>query len=169
MPQSVTTVEDVATRISLAGSDPNSPAAPLTFVVTSGPAHAVLGGSAPDFTYTPATGYFGPDSFQFTAGDGAATSAAATVSIDVVGIPTAASQSVTTQQDKATTITLAGTDPDSPPLSLVFTIGSGPSHGVLTGTAPNLTYTPAAGYSVPMSSRSPSAMEWPRAFPPRSR
>jgi hypothetical protein len=109
--------------------------------------HGTLSGSAPNLTYTPAIGYLGPDSFQFTAGNGTTTSAAAMVSVDVVGIPAAASQSVTTREDTATAITLAGSDPNSPPRSLVFTVSSGPAHGTIAGTAPNLTYTPAAGYS----------------------
>jgi len=41
-------------------------------------------------------------------------------------------------------ITLTASDPQGAPLT--YTIATQPSHGSLTGTAPNLTYTPAAGY-----------------------
>ncbi|HOI96063.1 MAG TPA: Ig-like domain-containing protein, partial [Syntrophobacter fumaroxidans] len=44
-------------------------------------------------------------------------------------------------------ITLTGTDADGDTLS--FTVTSSPAHGTLSGTAPNLTYTPAAGYHGP--------------------
>jgi hypothetical protein len=62
--------------------------------------------------------------------------------------PTAADQSVTTPQDTAKAITLAGADPDGD--AITFT-ASNPAHGTLSGTAPNLTYTPNAGYSGPDS------------------
>ena len=39
---------------------------------------------------------------------------------------------------------LAGSDPEGATLS--FAVGSPPAHGTLSGTAPNLTYTPAAGF-----------------------
>ncbi|MGN6696000.1 MAG: DUF4214 domain-containing protein, partial [Aquihabitans sp.] len=42
-----------------------------------------------------------------------------------------------------------GTDPESNPLT--FAVASNPAHGTLSGTAPNLTYTPANGYSGPDS------------------
>ncbi len=42
------------------------------------------------------------------------------------------------------TITLTGTSPRS---AVAFTNVTAPAHGTLTGTAPNITYTPAAGYT----------------------
>ncbi len=49
-----------------------------------------------------------------------------------------------TNEDTAVAITLTGSDPDEDELS--FSVVTNPMHGVLTGTAPNLTYTPAAHY-----------------------
>ena len=60
--------------------------------------------------------------------------------------PTAAPQTVTTAEDTAATIVLTGTDPDAADV-LTFTVVSQPAHGVLSGTAPNLTYTPAANFN----------------------
>ena len=51
----------------------------------------------------------------------------------------------TTNEDTSVGITLTGSDPDSDPLT--FLVGTGPTHGSLSGTAPNLTYTPAANYN----------------------
>jgi Big-like domain-containing protein/cadherin-like protein len=65
------------------------------------------------------------------------------------GAPVATPQSVTTTQDTAKAITLAGSDPDGDPLT--FAIAAAPTHGTLGGTAPNVTYTPAAGYEGPDS------------------
>ena len=144
--QSVTTNQDTAVNISLSATDPNTPPRPLTYSIVSNPAHGTLSGIAPAVTYTPNAGYFGPDSFTFKANNGFMDSNIATVSITVVGKPTANNQSVTTSQDTAKAITLTGSDPNTPARSLTYTVVSNPAHGTLSGTAPNLTYTPAAGY-----------------------
>ncbi len=54
--------------------------------------------------------------------------------------PVANGQTVTTLEDAAAAITLSGSDPDLNPLT--FRVVTQPSQGTLTGTAPNLTYTP---------------------------
>jgi len=54
-------------------------------------------------------------------------------------------QAVSTDEDTAKAVALAGSDPDGDALS--FTITEQPRHGVLTGAAPNLTYTPDADYN----------------------
>src|SRR5207249_3998110 len=46
---------------------------------------------------------------------------------------------------------LAGTDVETAPANLSFTVTVNPTHGVLSGTAPNLTYTPTANYNGPDS------------------
>ena len=146
--QSVVTDEDVAVPVTLAGSDPEG--ATLSFAVASQPAHGTLSGSAPNLTYTPAAGFFGTDSFTFTVNDGELTSGAATVSITVNEVvppnerPTATGSSVVTDEDVAVPVTLAGSDPEGATLS--FAVVSQPAHGTLSGSAPNLTYTPAAGF-----------------------
>ncbi len=58
--------------------------------------------------------------------------------------PMAYPQSVTTPEDTPVGITLTGSDPDNNPLT--FHIDTNPSHGALSGTAPNLTYSPDANY-----------------------
>ena len=63
--------------------------------------------------------------------------------------PTATDQSVSVAYQTAKAITLSGTDPEGD--ALTFAATSTPAHGALSGTAPNLTYTPAAGYSGPDS------------------
>jgi hypothetical protein len=61
------------------------------------------------------------------------------------GPPVADDQSVTVDQDDSVAITLTGSDPDGD--QLTFAVTGGPSNGALSGTAPNLTYTPNSGYS----------------------
>ena len=55
----------------------------LTYTIVSSPAHGSLSGSGVARTYSPASGYSGPDSFTFRANDGSLDSNAATVSITV--------------------------------------------------------------------------------------
>ena len=133
--QSVTVGQDTAKTITLTGTDPNTPPLALGFTVSVNPTHGSLSGDSADLTYTPATGYFGPDSFQYTASNGVQTSSPATVMIVVVGTPTADVQSVTTAQDTAKTITLTGSDPNTPTLTLTYTVSANPAHGSLSGTA----------------------------------
>ena len=150
--QNVSTVQDTPVGVTLTATDPNNDT--LTYSVVAGPVHGTLSGTAPNLTYTPAAGYTGADSFTFKANDGTLDSNTATVGIDVTPTvppenrpPVAQSQSVSTPMDTAVPITLAGSDPDGDPLS--YAIAIGPSYGTLSGTAPNVTYTPAAGYTGP--------------------
>lgn len=59
--------------------------------------------------------------------------------------PVALSQNVGVAINVAKAITLVGTDGDNNPLT--YTILSQPANGTLTGTAPNVTYTPTTNYS----------------------
>jgi hypothetical protein len=58
--------------------------------------------------------------------------------------PSAFSSLISAEQDRSTNITLNATDPDGNPLT--YTLLSFPLHGLLSGTPPNVTYTPEAGY-----------------------
>ena len=72
--QSVTANYGTAQNITLTGTDSNN--ATLTFAIASQPAHGTLSGTAPNLTYTPASSYFGVDSFTFTVNDGVSNSTA---------------------------------------------------------------------------------------------
>ncbi|HEX8120625.1 MAG TPA: tandem-95 repeat protein, partial [Solirubrobacteraceae bacterium] len=58
--------------------------------------------------------------------------------------PTPTTPAQPTAEDTPKSITLTATDPDGDPLT--FTVTSLPTHGTLTGTPPNLTYTPAKDF-----------------------
>ena len=71
--QSVSTNENTALSGTVTGGDEDEN--PLTYAVVSSPAHGSLTSfntSTGVFTYTPTTGYYGGDSFTFTATDGTA-------------------------------------------------------------------------------------------------
>jgi uncharacterized protein YhjY with autotransporter beta-barrel domain len=57
--------------------------APTSVAVSSAPSHGSTGISGTSITYTPATGYYGADSFQYTGTNGAGTSLPATITITV--------------------------------------------------------------------------------------
>jgi hypothetical protein len=59
--------------------------------------------------------------------------------------PLAHDQAVSVPQNVSTPITLTASDANGDPLT--YTIVTSPMHGTLTGMAPNLTYTPATGYT----------------------
>ncbi len=145
-PNSLTTPEDTALGLTLHGTD--SEGDTLTFAIDRPPAQGSLSGTAPNLTYTPSANSNGLDSFTFVVRDGIATSAPATVSIAVTAVndaPVALSKSVTIPESTTRTITIEGADGDGNPMN--YTILSGPEHGILGGTAPNLIYQPAAGFN----------------------
>jgi hypothetical protein len=70
------------------GNDTDTDGDTLSAVLVSSPSHGTVTLNADgSFTYTPAAGYSGPDSFTYKAGDGAASSEPATVTITVTPAP----------------------------------------------------------------------------------
>jgi VCBS repeat-containing protein len=59
--------------------------------------------------------------------------------------PVATSKSVTTAKGTPLPIALGGTDVDGN--TLTYAVVSGPANGILSGTAPNLTYSPSAAFT----------------------
>jgi hypothetical protein len=60
-------------------------------------------------------------------------------------------QQVSTAEDTQLGVTLSATDVDNAALTYSIVPGSGPAHGTLSGTAPNLIYKPNANYHGPDS------------------
>ena len=146
--QTLFTPLDTPVPILLEAIDPE--ADPLTFEVGSLlPDQGTLSGVAPNLLYTPAAGVGGQVSFFFHANDGELDSNAAQVTITVGDppgnqAPIAQSQTLFTPLDTPVPILLEAIDPEADPLT--FEVGSLlPDQGTLSGVAPNLLYTPAAG------------------------
>ena len=144
-PKAITTDEDASVSVTLTGSDPDGD--PLTFAVVSQPQHGVITGTSPNLVYTPAQDYNGSDSFTYKANDGKVDSAPAAVTITINPIndaPVANDQSVNTQYSLPVEITLVGIDVDGD--DLTYSVVAQPAHGVLSGDAPVVVYTPDPDY-----------------------
>jgi hypothetical protein len=88
-PQTVSTAENTALNVTLTGSDDDLPALSLTFALVSGPGHSPANGTITGFnpvtgalTYTPAAGFHGSDTFDFTVSNGTNVSATGTVTVN---------------------------------------------------------------------------------------
>lgn len=144
--QSVTTAEDTPTVINLTGSDPDGDT--VVYSVVTVPSHGSLSGTAPNLTYSPNKNFSGPDSFTFKVNDGTADSALTTVAITVApenDPPVANNIDISVMEDMPVPVTLVGIDPDGD--SLVYSIVTKPSNGILSGTEPNMSYTPNTNFN----------------------
>jgi hypothetical protein len=141
----VTLNQGSSVALQLAGTDVDGDI--LTFSIILPPEHGTLSGTPPHLHYTPFANFSGTDRLVFAANDGTV-STEAEITLTVLQVnhpPLANAQIVTTGSGVPVAITLAGVDPDGDPLS--YTILTLPTHGALTGTAPALLYSSAAGYS----------------------
>ena len=144
--KTVSITDNSPVQIMLSGTDPDGNS--LTYSVATNPSKGTLSGIAPSLTYTPSANFSGSDSFTYRVNDGNLDSATATVSITLISVnhvPVANSKSVTTTEDTPLAIVLDGTDPDNN--SVTFSTVSSPTHGSLSGNAPNLIYTPGPNYN----------------------
>ena len=147
--QSVSVSEDQSIQISLIASDIEGDQLDYAIVTEPSQGTATLNGRV--VTYTPKANYSGSDSFTFSvkeSAEGGLSGNTETVSITVNAVndaPLAMDQAVTTDEDAAKTITLAGIDTENS--ALTYTVVTLPSKGELTGTPPDLTYTPSANYN----------------------
>lgn len=143
--QNLTTAEETPLPLTLSGADPDGDN--LRFGVTRAPRGGTLSGTPPILVYTPGPDFTGNDDFDFVADDGQARSAPATVRITVTNVndaPRAQSAVVTTAEETPVAVLLAGDDVDGD--RLAFEVTGAPSHGTLSGTPPNLVYTPARDF-----------------------
>jgi len=145
--QLVSVDKNVARAIALVVSDPDGDDA-FTYSVVAAPSHGVLTGTAPIFTFTPATNYVGTDSFTLRASDGTSDSKTATITL-VIGsnntAPLSSDQTVSTNEDTAKVISLGSVDPEGDTLS--YRVVNEPSHGTLVGSGASWTYTPSADWN----------------------
>ncbi|MDF7826528.1 Ig-like domain-containing protein [Pontiellaceae bacterium B12227] len=149
--QSQQVFPDTDLVITLAGTDPDGGPSNLTYIVSNTITEngGSLSGDTNTWTYTPPSAvYEGADSFTFAVFDGYSTSIAAIVSLTVTNeLPVANDQSLQMLPDTNLVFTLSANDPDNGPSNLTYIVDTSMLTGSLSGTAPELTYTPTAGYT----------------------
>lgn len=144
--QSVTVAEDGSVNIVLQAHDGDGD--PLTYTVSSKPQKGQFTLVDNVVTYSPNLDYTGKDSLKFKVSDGSSTSNTATVTILVTPVndaPTVVDVAASTQEDKAKSITLKGSDVDRN--KLFYSIADQPLHGTVTLSGSKAKYTPGKDYS----------------------
>ena len=112
-----TTAVGAPVSVPLSCTDPDGD--PLTLAIADGPAKGSLGAiTGGAVTYTPQPGAFGTDSFTYSANDGTADSAPATVSITISRAPRCDDVALKTAVGAPVSVPLSCTDPDGDPLAL---------------------------------------------------
>ncbi len=140
--------QSVAVNVLANDSDPDGDA--LSVIAVGMPSHGSVSLSGDVVTYTPASGFSGPDTFTYTVSDGRGGEGTATVRITVAMQP---NQNPIANDDAATTtgapvvinVLANDSDPDGDPLSLVNV--TTPVNGgtvVISGNA--VTYSPPTGF-----------------------
>jgi len=137
----------------LAATDPDGDT--LTFTKASDPAHGSVTVAGSVFTYTPEPGFFGTDSFTYTATDpdGLSDTGTLTVTVFEANTPIAGDDSYTVGVNKVLTVAAPGvlgndTIPQDPNQSMYAEVASGPAHGTLElNRDGSFTYTPDEGFS----------------------
>lgn len=122
-------------------------------MVFTGPWAAIDAALAAGTAYEPAPGYTGTDTLrlflddQGHIGPGGPQSKEKLIAINIGAVnhgPTAEDKTATVSEDGSVAVMLTGADVDGD--ALTFDVVTQPGHGTLSGTAPDLTYTPDANY-----------------------
>lgn len=138
--------EDNILNIPLSGTDIDGDSLTYELVASSLNGSVVINGNIA--TYTPNLNFIGSDSFSFIAKDSTSQSVPAVVNITVLPVndqPIANAQTIGIVEDTSRSFSLSGYDVEGS--NLTYTITQMPSSGILSGTAPNLTYTPAYDFN----------------------
>lgn len=139
-----------STQLEVLANDSDVNADILTITTVGSPTKATAVTDGQVITYTPNAGAAGADSFSYAISDGNGGTAQATVSLivdstnSVNHIPIARAASFATKPGQAVNITLSGSDSDDDPLTYI--IAEEPTFGTLSGTLPNLVYTPEVNF-----------------------
>gem|GEM_PF-3937282 len=144
--RSVTLNEDTTQTVMLSASDADND--PLTFQIVTRPSHGVATLVGEQLEYRPDADFFGEDTLTYTANDGKAGSAAATVHFYVEAVndaPTAQSQTISVNEDTPYTFTLRAEDVEND--TLIYVIDTLPQHGNIVCNGASCTYTPLADFS----------------------
>jgi uncharacterized protein YhjY with autotransporter beta-barrel domain len=141
-PKAVNVIYNTPDHIDLSGSVTG---VSMSIAVATAPTHGTTSISGYTLTYTPTTGYLGPDSLTYTTTGPGGTSAPATLTITVVALPTVAPPvSIKVNLNSPTTINLANYITGSGITGVQIT--APPVHGGATTSGTTVTYTPTLNF-----------------------
>jgi hypothetical protein len=129
----------------LTGDDPDNDK--LVFAISKQPSHGKLSVDGSKVTYSPDQDYTGKDTFEFIVDDQQNKSEPAAITIDVQNNPPKADDKIidVIGHNVPVEILLTASDPNKDKLTYKVTVE--PSHGKLSGSVPNVIYTPDKDYS----------------------
>ena len=134
-------------------TDPDADS-PTVVAVTQG-SHGSVSNNSSSVSYSPASNYFGPDSFTYTIDDGHGSTDTATVSVNVTPVedtPDAVDDAANVLEDSGANVVNVlsnDTDPDGDALS-VAAVTQG-AHGAVSNNGTSVSYSPAPNYFGPDS------------------
>jgi alpha-tubulin suppressor-like RCC1 family protein len=143
------TPEDTPATFDVLGNDADADGDPLTIVAVTAPAHGSAVKDGNWVRYVPTADYCGPDSFTYTASDGALT-ATATVTVSVTcngDSPRPVLDTATTPEDTPVDVAVLAndTDPDGDSVSLTGDLGQ-PDNGTVSVVGNQVHYVPDADF-----------------------
>jgi hypothetical protein len=168
---SATTNEDSPVSVDVVANDTDADGDTLTLQSVGTAVHgsvSIVGGKA---RYSPEPNFNGPDSFSYVVSDGFGGTANGTVNVTVNPVndaPTANNQAVQTNGNTPANIIITASDLETDVANLNFVVTAGPSHGSLSGSGANRTYTPALNYTGPDSFKFTVTDTGDGAAPPRT-
>tara|TARA_Y100000593_G_scaffold16926_2_gene33716 strand:- start:4724 stop:13495 length:8772 start_codon:yes stop_codon:yes gene_type:complete len=137
--------EDTLTTITFGYADDDGGPGPYTYTISEQPSNGTLSGgclttnTVANVNYQSDPNYVGSDSFKYTVNDGSATSASATVNLNVQNVPdvpSAQDLTVSLDEDEVKQFTIPADDPDPNGQGgkddLVVLWTQAPAHGTLT-------------------------------------
>ncbi len=114
--------------------------------LAAAPRHGSVTVSGSVFTYVPTPGFYGPDSFTFTASNANGTSSAATVSVNVANPPAPTAANATMAVPYNSSGTALDLTSRITGIATSMAIATSPSHGTVSTSGNVVTYVPNAGY-----------------------
>jgi hypothetical protein len=117
---------------------------PYTYMINTPPTNGVLNGTSPSLTYTFNAGFSGADYFTYSVTDANSVSVSGTIRISNGSVLTATDGSIFTSFETGVLLPLAATGGFAP---YSFAVVPQLNFGTVSGTSPNLIYTPNTNYS----------------------
>ncbi|WP_299178600.1 Ig-like domain-containing protein [uncultured Neptuniibacter sp.] len=147
---SASTNEGSAVTIHVLANDSDADGDALSVTGTSGVNGSAVVNSNGTITFTPAAGFSGSETFNYSISDGQGGSDTASVTVSVSSVnhaPVASNDSASTNEESAVTINVLANDSDADGDTLSVTGTSGVNGSAVVNSNGTITFTPAAGFS----------------------